>query len=134
MFNFHYQICLLCGQKNYNLRHETFQDSDEKSPSSPLSPAHEMQKLREQLEQQALQTREALSQLMLVREQLITETNARIEAQVRGCELIKLSKKGKNITDSHTHRLVPNNFYNKIVNCWNIWHRWVVITKMIEPD
>lgn len=41
-----------------------------------------MQKLREQLEQQALQTREALGQLMLVREQLITETNARIEAQV----------------------------------------------------
>lgn len=29
-----------------------------------------------------MQTRQALSQLMLVREQLITETNARIEAQV----------------------------------------------------
>lgn len=42
-----------------------------------------MQQLREQLEQQALQTRQALSQLMLVREQLISETNARIEAQVR---------------------------------------------------
>lgn len=43
----------------------------------------EMQVLHEQLEQQALQTRQALSQLMLVREQLITETNARIEAQVQ---------------------------------------------------
>lgn len=43
----------------------------------------EMQLLHEQLEQQALQTRQALSQLMLVREQLITETNARIEAQVQ---------------------------------------------------
>lgn len=39
--------------------------------------------MREQLEQQTLQTRQALSQLMLVREQLITETNARIEAQVK---------------------------------------------------
>lgn len=39
--------------------------------------------MREQLEQQALQTRQALAQLMLVREQLISETNARIEAQVR---------------------------------------------------
>lgn len=41
-----------------------------------------MQQMREQLEQQALQTRQALAQLLLVREQLITETNARIEAQV----------------------------------------------------
>lgn len=47
-----------------------------------MTPAQEMQKLREQLEQQAIQTREALSQLMVVREQLISETNARIEAQV----------------------------------------------------
>lgn len=29
-----------------------------------------------------MQTRQALAQLMLVREQLISETNARIEAQV----------------------------------------------------
>lgn len=48
-----------------------------------MSTGKEMQQLREQLEQQALQTRQALSQLMLVREQLISETNARIEAQVR---------------------------------------------------
>lgn len=39
--------------------------------------------LSNQLEQQTLQTRQALAQLMLVREQLISETNARVEAQVR---------------------------------------------------
>lgn len=38
--------------------------------------------LRKQLEQQSLQTRQALAQLMMVREQLISETNARVEAQV----------------------------------------------------
>lgn len=62
----------------------TLQESnDDKSPSAPLSTASEIQNLRDQLEQQALQTREALFQLMQVREQLISETNARIEAQVR---------------------------------------------------
>lgn len=40
------------------------------------------QLLRKHLEQQTLQTRQALAQLMLVREQLISETNARVEAQV----------------------------------------------------
>lgn len=57
-------------------------NNDEKSTCAPLSTSKEIQQLREQLEQQALQTRQALAQLMLVREQLITETNARIEAQV----------------------------------------------------
>lgn len=47
-----------------------------------LSSSNEMQQMRDSLEQQTLQTRQALAQLMLVREQLITETNARIEAQV----------------------------------------------------
>lgn len=62
----------------------TLQESnDDKSPSVPLSTASEIQHLRDQLEQQAMQTREALFQLMQVREQLISETNARIEAQVR---------------------------------------------------
>lgn len=56
---------------------------DDKSPTAPLSTASEIQHLHDQLEQQALQTREALFQLMQVREQLISETNARIEAQVR---------------------------------------------------
>lgn len=48
-----------------------------------MSTGSEIQQLRDQLEQQALQTRDALFQLMQVREQLISETNARIEAQVR---------------------------------------------------
>lgn len=61
-----------------------FQEThDDKSPNAPLSTASEIQQLRDQLDQQALQTREALFQLMQVREQLISETNLRIEAQVR---------------------------------------------------
>lgn len=59
------------------------ESNDDKSPSAPLSTVSEIQNLRDQLEQQAMQTREALFQLMQVREQLISETNARIEAQVR---------------------------------------------------
>lgn len=50
-----------------------------------------MQKLKEQLEQQALQTRQALAQLILVREQLISETNARMEAQVGGIFLFNVT-------------------------------------------
>lgn len=57
-------------------------DVDDKSPGSPSSPRTEITQLKDQLEAQALQTRQALGQLMLVREQLISETNARIEAQV----------------------------------------------------
>lgn len=51
----------------------------------------EMQQLRELLDQQTVQTRQALTQLVMLRDQLITETNARIEAQVgtqqRMCQL-----------------------------------------------
>ncbi|KAH8242348.1 hypothetical protein KR032_001570 [Drosophila birchii] len=57
-------------------------DVEDKSPGSPSSPRTEITQLKDQLEAQALQTRQALGQLMLVREQLISETNARIEAQV----------------------------------------------------
>lgn len=59
------------------------ENNDDKSVTAPISTTSEIQQLRDQLEQQALQTREALFQLMQVREQLISETNARIEAQVR---------------------------------------------------
>jgi carboxyl-terminal PDZ ligand of neuronal nitric oxide synthase protein len=38
--------------------------------------------LRDQLQQQTQQTKQALAQLIIVREQLLSETNARIEAQV----------------------------------------------------
>lgn len=64
---------MLCFQKNNG-------GGGDKTPDSPA--AREVKQLKEQLDQQALQTRQALAQLMLVREQLISETNARIEAQV----------------------------------------------------
>lgn len=60
----------------------TQENGEDKSPNTPVSTSKEIHNLRDQLEQQAIQTRQALSQLMLVREQLISETNARIEAQV----------------------------------------------------
>lgn len=91
-----------------------------------MSTAKEMQQMREQLEQQALQTRQALSQLMLVREQLISETNARIEAQVRNifttyspiCEYmtyemnfkIIISNAGKNPTVVTTEQRIIGTF------------------------
>lgn len=66
------------------------QDNDDRSqcgtgenPDTQNQPTHaEMQRLRESLEQQTLQTRQAMAQLVMLRDQLITETNARIEAQV----------------------------------------------------
>lgn len=65
---------------------------DDKSQATPTSPSHEIIKLKDQLEQQALQTRQALAQLMLVREQLISETNARIEAQARTQQLLQQNR------------------------------------------
>jgi carboxyl-terminal PDZ ligand of neuronal nitric oxide synthase protein len=67
----YFLFCLIATQQN-----------SDKSPTTPLSTSREIQLLREQLEQQSIQTRQALAQLMMVREQLISETNARIEAQV----------------------------------------------------
>ncbi|XP_062552141.1 uncharacterized protein LOC134217415 isoform X2 [Armigeres subalbatus] len=56
-------------------------ESSEILQKTPLSASKEIITLKEQLDQQQLSTRQVLTQLMLVREQLITETNARIEAQ-----------------------------------------------------
>ncbi|KAH8270415.1 hypothetical protein KR018_009835 [Drosophila ironensis] len=67
-------------------------DVDDKSPGSPASPRTEITQLKDQLEAQALQTRQALAQLMLVREQLISETNARIEAQARTQQLLQQNR------------------------------------------
>ncbi|KAH8364833.1 hypothetical protein KR084_012285 [Drosophila pseudotakahashii] len=67
-------------------------DVDDKSPGSPSSPRSEICQLKDQLEAQALQTRQALGQLMLVREQLISETNARIEAQARTQQLLQQNR------------------------------------------
>ncbi|XP_052846779.1 capon-like protein isoform X7 [Drosophila gunungcola] len=62
------------------------------NPGSPSSPRSEITQLKDQLEAQALQTRQALGQLMLVREQLISETNARIEAQARTQQLLQQNR------------------------------------------
>uniref|UniRef100_A0A1A9ZKI3 Uncharacterized protein n=1 Tax=Glossina pallidipes TaxID=7398 RepID=A0A1A9ZKI3_GLOPL len=68
-------------------------DEDKSSINGmPSSPSREINKLKDQLEQQAMQTRQALAQLMLVREQLITETNARIEAQARTQQLLQQNR------------------------------------------
>ncbi|XP_031617898.1 capon-like protein isoform X2 [Contarinia nasturtii] len=77
---------------NFTPKKSPNETNDDKSPSVPLSTTSEIQHLRDQLEQQALQTREALFQLMQVREQLISETNARIEAQARTQQLLQQNR------------------------------------------
>ncbi|XP_055689542.1 capon-like protein isoform X2 [Lutzomyia longipalpis] len=76
----------ILSQVNYDSRKSPDEDT------SPLPAAREIQKLKEQLEQQSLQTRQALAQLMLVREQLISETNARVEAQARTQQLLQQNR------------------------------------------
>ncbi|KAG5679370.1 hypothetical protein PVAND_008939 [Polypedilum vanderplanki] len=70
------------------------------SPNKTLTPAddgnkendREINLLREQLQQQSQQTKQTLAQLILVREQLLTETNARIEAQARTQQLLQQNR------------------------------------------
>ncbi|XP_063925575.1 capon-like protein isoform X1 [Zophobas morio] len=57
-------------------------------PGSALSAHHELQLLREQLDQQSQQTQAALAQLQLAREQLAAEQSARLEAQARTHQLL----------------------------------------------
>lgn len=59
---------------------------------TPLTASKEIVSLKEQLDQQNLQTRQILAQLVLVREQLITETNIRIEAQTRIQQLVQQNR------------------------------------------
>uniref|UniRef100_A0A2M4AP34 Putative nitric oxide synthase-binding protein n=1 Tax=Anopheles triannulatus TaxID=58253 RepID=A0A2M4AP34_9DIPT len=60
--------------------------------ATPLTASREMSSLREQLDQQQQQTRQVLAQLMLVREQLISETNARMDAQARIQQLLQQNR------------------------------------------
>lgn len=66
--------------------------NDHALEKTPLSTSREIVSLREQLEQQQLQNRQVVAQLVLVREQLITETNARIEAQARNQQLLQQNR------------------------------------------
>lgn len=62
------------------------------SDDSNKENSREFQMLKEQLQQQTQQTKQALAQLILVREQLLTETNARIEAQARTQQLLQQNR------------------------------------------
>ncbi|KAG8232525.1 hypothetical protein J437_LFUL013095 [Ladona fulva] len=62
-------------------------DSGARTPGSTAL-HHELQMLRERAEQQAQQTRAAVAQVRLLRDQLAAETAARIEAQARTHQLL----------------------------------------------
>lgn len=57
--------------------------SEDVDVATPLSSQHQLQLLQERLEQQTQQTRAAVAQLFLLRDQLAAEQAARCEAQVR---------------------------------------------------
>lgn len=65
---------------------------DAGDPTTPLSAQHQLQLLRERLEQQAQQTRAAVAQLLLLRDQLAAEQAARCEAQARTHQLLVHNK------------------------------------------
>ncbi|XP_059054477.1 dystrophin-like protein 1 [Achroia grisella] len=64
----------------------------ENAESTPLSAQHQLQLLRERLDQQAQQTRAAVAQLLLLRDQLAAEQSARCEAQARTHQLLVHNK------------------------------------------
>ncbi|XP_014261681.1 capon-like protein isoform X2 [Cimex lectularius] len=62
------------------------------SAGTPLGAHHELQLLREQLDQQTQQTQAAVAQVHLLRDQLAAETAARLEAQARIHQLLVHNK------------------------------------------
>lgn len=72
---------------------------DDGVPLSSLSVHHEMQLLRQQLDQQSHQTQAAVAQVHMLRDQLVAETTARMEAQV----LIRYCIRSNQMSSRHDH-------------------------------
>ncbi|XP_073954953.1 carboxyl-terminal PDZ ligand of neuronal nitric oxide synthase protein-like isoform X3 [Choristoneura fumiferana] len=66
--------------------------SEDVDVATPLSSQHQLQLLQERLEQQTQQTRAAVAQLFLLRDQLAAEQAARCEAQARTHQLLVHNK------------------------------------------
>lgn len=70
----------------------SYSNSPERPCDLPLSQHHQMQLLRQQLEQEKHQTQVALAQVNLLKDQLSAESAARIEAQARTHQLLLHNK------------------------------------------
>lgn len=77
------------GVVGFFKEHERLMAAGGKKEKENLSQVHEAQLLKEQLEQQTQNTRAALAQIQLLRDQLAAESAARIEAQVGFVENLK---------------------------------------------
>lgn len=96
----------LLSKEIVEIINEKFQPSDDSNKEN----SREFLMLKEQLQQQTSQTKQALAQLILVREQLLTETNARIEAQVNSKNFVQKSFHEKSKEEEFICKLL-----------WNFW-------------